>query len=120
MVNKINRKKVRLKKHERERNRYMGTSECPSLTVFKSDKHVYAQLIDDVKKVTLCSASTNDKDVKLDITNNIDAAKFVGKTIAEKATKLGVKNIVFDRSGYIYHGKVKALADAAREAGLVF
>ena len=120
MVSKVNRRKVRIKKHERIRNRFMGTPECPRLTVFKSDKHIYAQVIDDVAKKTLCSASTNDKDVKMDITNTVAAAAEIGKMIGEKAVSLGIKEVVFDRSGYLYHGKVKALADAAREAGLSF
>ena len=119
MVNKIDRKAIRVKKHQRERNRFMGTPECPRLTVFRSDKHMYAQIIDDVAKKTLCQASTL-KNTTLTHTNDIEAAKYVGKTIAEAATKLGISNVVFDRSGYIYHGKVKALADSAREAGLKF
>ncbi len=119
MVNKVNRDKVRIKKHQRQRNRFMGTPECPRLTVFRSDKHIYAQIIDDVKKVTLCHASTLKKD-NLAHTNDVEAAKFVGKAIAEEAKKLGIENVVFDRSGYIYHGKVAALADSAREAGLKF
>ena len=97
-----------------------GTPECPRLTVFKSDKHIYAQIIDDVARKTLCSASTNDKGVDLSITNNIGAASFVGKVIAERAKSKGIKQVVFDRSGYIFHGKVKALAEAARENGLEF
>lgn len=119
MVNKIDRKKIRVKKHERQRNRFMGTSICPRLTVFRSDKHMYAQVIDDEKRVTLCQASTlGNKELKH--TNDIEAAKYVGKTIGENATKLGITNVVFDRSGYLYHGKVKAVADSAREAGLKF
>ena len=120
MINKINRKKVRIKKHNRIRNRLSGTPDCPRLTVFKSDKHIYAQIIDDVSRKTLCSASTIDKGVDLSITNNIDAASFVGKVIAERAKTKGIKQVVFDRSGYIFHGKVKALAEAARENGLEF
>ena len=119
MVNKIDRKSIREKKHMRQRNRFMGTPECPRLTVFRSDKHMYAQLIDDEKRVTLCSASTLKKS-ELKHTNDIEAAKFVGKTIGENAVKLGITNVVFDRSGYVYHGKVKAVADSAREAGLKF
>ena len=119
MVNQINRKEIRVKKHERQRNRFMGTPECPRLTVFRSDKHMYAQIIDDVARKTLCSASTL-KNKDLAHTNDIEAAKFVGKTIGEAATKLGITNVVFDRSGYVYHGKVKAVADSAREAGLKF
>ena len=119
MVNKVNRKSVREKKHMRQRNRFMGTPECPRLTVFRSDKHMYAQIIDDVSRKTLCSASTL-KNSELAHTNDIDAAKYVGKTIGEAAIKLGITNVVFDRSGYVYHGKVKAVADSAREAGLKF
>ena len=119
MVNKVNKKAVRIKKHTRQRNRFMGTSECPRLTVFRSDKHMYAQIIDDISKKTLCSASTL-KNSGLTHTNDIEAAKYVGKTIGEAAIKLGITNVVFDRSGYIYHGKVKAVADSAREAGLKF
>ena len=120
MVNKINRHDIRVKKHKRERNRYMGTSDCPRLTVFKSDKHIYAQIIDDEAKKTLCSASTNDKGVDMKVTNTVEAATEIGKMIGKKAVEKGIKNVVFDRSGYIYHGKVKAIADGAREAGLVF
>ena len=119
MVNKINRKEIREKKHMRQRNRFMGTPECPRLTVFRSDKHMYAQIIDDVARKTLCSASTL-KNKELSHTNDIEAAKFEGKAIGEAATKLGITNVVFDRSGYVYHGKVKAVADSAREAGLKF
>ena len=119
MVNKINRKDIREKKHMRQRNRFMGTATCPRLTVFRSDKHMYAQIIDDEARKTLCSASTI-KNKDLAHTNDIEAAKFVGKTIGENAVKLGITNVVFDRSGYVYHGKVKAVADAARDAGLKF
>ena len=119
MVNKLVRKDVRIKKHDRERNRFMGTPECPRLTVFRSDKHMYAQIIDDVAKKTLCQASTL-KNTGLAHTNDTEAAKYVGKAIAEAAKAKGISNVVFDRSGYIYHGKVQALADSAREAGLKF
>ena len=119
MVNKINRKEIRIKKHQRERNCFMGTPECPRLTVFRSDKHMYAQIIDDVARKTLCQASTI-KSTGLNHTNDIEAAKYVGKAIGEAAVKLGITNVVFDRSGYLYHGKVQALADSAREAGLKF
>lgn len=119
MVKSINKKEVREKKHTRERNRFMGTSSCPRLTVFRSDKHIYAQIIDDETHKTLCSASTL-KETSLTHTNDVEAAKFVGKKIAEVAKVKGIENVVFDRSGYIYHGKVEALATAAREAGLKF
>ena len=119
MINKVNKKNVRVKKHTRERNRFLGTSECPRLTVFRSDKHMYAQIIDDVAMKTICSASTlKNKDLKH--TNDIEAAKFVGKTVALAAKQKGISKVVFDRSGYLYHGKIAALAESAREAGLKF
>ncbi len=120
MVSKKNKAELRLKKHARIRNRFSGTPERPRLSVFRSDKHMYAQIIDDVAGNTLCAASTLDKDAKLEITNNIEAAQYVGKAIAEKAMAKGIKTVVFDRGGFLYHGKVQALADAAREAGLEF
>ncbi|ETP71064.1 ribosomal protein L18, bacterial type [Lachnospiraceae bacterium JC7] len=120
MVSKRNKAELRQKKHVRLRNRLSGTPERPRLSVFRSDKHMYAQIIDDVAGNTLCAASTLDKDAKLDITNNIEAAQYVGKAIAEKAMAKGIKAVVFDRGGFLYHGKVQALADAAREAGLEF
>ncbi len=120
MVSKRNKAELRQKKHMRLRNRLSGTPERPRLSVFRSDKHMYAQIIDDVAGNTLCAASTLDKDAKLDITNNIEAAQYVGKAIAEKAMAKGIKTVVFDRGGFLYHGKVQALADAAREAGLEF
>ncbi len=120
MVSKRNKAELRQKKHQRLRNRLSGTPERPRLSVFRSDKHMYAQIIDDVAGNTLCAASTLDKDAKLEITNNIEAAQYVGKAIAEKAMAKGIKTVVFDRGGFLYHGKVQALADAAREAGLEF
>ena len=120
MVSKRNKAELRQKKHVRLRNRLSGTPERPRLSVFRSDKHMYAQVIDDVAGNTLCAASTLDKDAKLEITNNIEAAQYVGKAIAEKAMAKGIKTVVFDRGGFLYHGKVQALADAAREAGLEF
>jgi large subunit ribosomal protein L18 len=120
MVSKRNKAELRQKKHMRLRNRLSGTPERPRLSVFRSDKHMYAQVIDDVAGNTLCAASTLDKDAKLEITNNIEAAQYVGKAIAEKAMAKGIKTVVFDRGGFLYHGKVQALADAAREAGLEF
>ncbi|MBO5597201.1 MULTISPECIES: 50S ribosomal protein L18 [unclassified Oribacterium] len=120
MVSKRNKAELRQKKHQRLRNRLSGTPERPRLSVFRSDKHMYAQVIDDVAGNTLCAASTLDKDAKLEITNNIEAAQYVGKAIAEKAMAKGIKTVVFDRGGFLYHGKVQALADAAREAGLEF
>lgn len=120
MVSKVNRSEVRVEKHRRIRNTITGTSERPRLCVFRSNQHIYAQVIDDVKGTTLVSASTLDKDLNLEIKNNVEAAKAVGEAVAKKAADKGITTVVFDRGGYIYHGKVKALADAAREAGLVF
>ncbi len=122
MVSKKSRSEVRAGKHRRIRNRLSGTSECPRLAVFRSNNHMYAQIIDDTVGNTLVSASTLQKDVKanLEKTNNVDAAAYLGKVIAERAVEKGIKDVVFDRGGFIYHGKIQALADAAREAGLNF
>ncbi|MCR4716561.1 MAG: 50S ribosomal protein L18 [Lachnospiraceae bacterium] len=122
MINKKSRKEVRVKKHMRVRNRFSGTSERPRLAVYRSNNHMYAQIIDDTVGNTLVSASTLQKDVKasLEKTNDVDAAAVVGKIVAERALEKGIKTVVFDRGGFIYQGKVKALADAAREAGLEF
>ena len=122
MVSKESRTKVRLKKHKRIRHRFSGTAERPRLAVFRSNNHMYAQIIDDSVGNTLVAASTLQKDVKAELekTNNVDAAAYLGKVIAEKALEKGIKEVVFDRGGFIYQGKVKALADAAREAGLEF
>ena len=122
MVSKESRSKVRVKKHERLRNRFAGTAERPRLAVFRSNNHMYAQIIDDTVGNTLVSASTLEKDVKAELekTNDVAAAAYVGKVIAEKAKAKGINTVVFDRGGFIYQGKVKALADAAREAGLEF
>ena len=117
MVSKKARSEVRVKKHMKIRNRFSGTSECPRLAVFRSNKHMYAQIIDDKAQNTLVSASTLQKDVKanLEKTNNVEAAAYLGKVIAERALEKGIKDVVFDRGGFIYHGKIQALADAARE-----
>ena len=120
MLNKINRNENRIKRHKRIRNHISGTSMKPRLPVYRSSKHIYAQLIDDEAGNTLLSASTLDKGLNLENTGNIEAAKSVGESIAKKALEKGIEEVVFDRSGYIFHGKIKALADAAREAGLKF
>ena len=122
MVNKQSRSKVRAKKHLKIRNRFHGTAQRPRLAVFRSNNHMYAQIIDDTVGNTLVSASTLEKDVKAELnkTNDVEAAAVVGKTIAKKAIEKGITNVVFDRGGFIYQGKVQALADAAREAGLDF
>ena len=122
MVSKRNKAELRQKKHERLRNRFSGTPERPRLSVFRSDKHMYAQIIDDTVGNTLVSASTLDKDIKAELekTNNVDAAAKLGTVIAKKALDKGISTVVFDRGGFIYAGKVKALAEAAREAGLDF
>ena len=122
MIKKNSRQDVRVKKHNRMRNRFSGTAERPRLAVFRSNNHMYAQIIDDTVGNTLAAASTLDKDVKdkLEKTNNVEAAKYLGTVIAKKALDKGIKVVVFDRGGFIYQGKVAALADAAREAGLQF
>ena len=122
MIKKESRQKARVKKHLRIRKRFSGTAERPRLSVFRSNKHIYAQLIDDEAGNTLASASTLDKNIgsSLDNTDDVEAATAVGKAIAQKALDKGIKTVVFDRGGYIYQGKVAALADAAREAGLEF
>ncbi len=122
MVKKTARSVVRENKHRRIRSRLAGTPEKPRLAVFRSNNHMYAQVIDDEAGNTIVSASTVQEDVKkgLDKTNNVEAAKKLGEVIAKKALDNGIKTVVFDRGGYIYQGKVKALAEAAREAGLEF
>ena len=122
MVSKESRTKIREKKHRRQRNRFSGTAERPRLAVFRSNNHMYAQIIDDPVGNTLVSACTRPKDVKAELekTNNVDAAAYLGTVIAKKALEKGITTVVFDRGGFIYQGKVKALADAAREAGLEF
>lgn len=121
MFKKTSRNELRQIKHKRVRKKVFGTAETPRLCVYKSLNHIYAQIIDDEKGVTLAAASTLDKDLQgLSSTSNIEAAKQVGASIAEKALAKGITSVVFDRSGYKYHGKLAALADAAREKGLNF
>ena len=122
MVSKESRTEIRVKKHRRMRNRFSGTAERPRLAVFRSNNHMYAQIIDDTVGNTLVAASTLDKDVKAELekTNNVEAAAYLGTVIAKKALDKGITTVVFDRGGFIYQGKIAALADAAREAGLEF
>ena len=122
MVSKVSRSKVREEKHRRMRRHIIGTPERPRMAVFRSNNHMYVQIIDDVAQTTLVSASTLQKDVKekLEKTNDVAAAAYLGTVIAKKAQEAGIKSVVFDRGGFIYQGKIQALADAAREAGLKF
>lgn len=122
MVSKVSRSKVREEKHRRMRRHIIGTPERPRMAVFRSNNHMYVQIIDDVAKTTLVSASTLQKDVKekLEKTNDVAAAAYLGTVIAKKAQEAGIKSVVFDRGGFIYQGEIQALADAAREAGLEF
>lgn len=122
MIKKASSQKIRAKRHKNLRYKFSGTAEKPRLCVFRSNKHIYAQIIDDTKGHTLASASTMEKAVseKLEKTSNVEAAKVVGEVIGKRAVELGISTVVFDRGGYIYHGKVATLADAAREAGLQF
>ncbi|MFZ2179474.1 MAG: 50S ribosomal protein L18 [Blautia wexlerae] len=122
MVNKTSRAKIRENKHRRLRHHLNGTATTPRLAVFRSNKHIYAQIIDDTVGKTLVSASTLQKEVRAELENTDDvaAAAHLGTVIGKKAVEAGIESVVFDRGGYIYHGKVKALADAAREAGLKF
>ena len=122
MVSKESRTKVRLNKHRKIRNRFAGTAERPRLAVFRSNNHIYAQIIDDTVGNTLVAASTMEKEIKAGVekTNDVAAAAAVGTAIAKKALEKGITKVVFDRGGFIYQGKIKALADAAREAGLEF
>ena len=119
MVKNVNKNAMRLKRHVRVRGKISGTPECPRLNVFRSNANIYAQIIDDVNGVTLVSANTLEKDFE-GATGNIEAAKKVGAALAERAKAKGIEQVVFDRGGYIYHGRVAALAEGAREAGLEF
>ena len=122
MINKKSRAEVRIKKHKRIRNRFSGTAQRPRLSVFRSNHHMYAQIIDDTVGNTLVSASTLEKDIKAELekTNNVDAAAHLGTVIGKRAIEKGITEVVFDRGGFLYHGKNAALAEAAREAGLKF
>ena len=120
MLSKINRKEVTRKRHYRLRRRLVGSSERPRLAVYRSGKHIYAQLIDDLKSVTLASASTLDKELRTSSGANIEAARKVGEMVAKRAQAAGITSVIFDRGGNLYHGRIAALAEAAREAGLDF
>ncbi len=118
MIKKESRNKARVRRHLRVRKRIHGTAECPRLNVFRSNAHIHAQIIDDVKGITLVSCSS--VSLKLENGSNVEAAKKVGAELAKLAVSKGIEEVVFDRSGYLYHGRVKALAEAARENGLKF
>ena len=120
MIKKVSRNEMRVSRHERIRKDLAGTAERPRLNVFRSNANITAQIIDDEKGVTLVSASTLEKELKITNGGNVEAAKLIGAEIAKRAKKAKIKEVVFDRGGYLYHGRVKALADAARENGLEF
>lgn len=120
MIKKVNRNEVRKARHERVRSKVSGTASVPRLNVFRSNCNIFAQIIDDVKGETLVSASSIDKELSLENGGNVDAAARVGELLAKRAKKANITNVVFDRGGYLYHGRVKALAEAARENGLNF
>ena len=120
MFHKATKNEVRSRVHERIRRRLRGTTERPRLAVFRSIAHIYAQVIDDAKGVTIVAASSNEKGSKKRAGGNVATAKEIGRQVAERAKEKGINKVVFDRGGYVYHGRVKALADAAREAGLEF
>ncbi|KYH35194.1 50S ribosomal protein L18 [Clostridium tepidiprofundi DSM 19306] len=120
MSKKVSRSQARVRRHIRIRKKISGTAERPRLSVFRSEKNIYAQLIDDSVGNTIVSASTKDKDFSAKVGSNKEAARLVGESIAKKALDKGITEVVFDRGGYIYHGRIKELADAAREAGLKF
>lgn len=119
MVNKPDKNKARLKRHRRVRGKISGTASCPRLNVFRSNQHIYAQIIDDVNGVTLAAASSKEKDFEGNGSNK-EAAKKVGLTVGKRAADKGITEVVFDRGGYLYHGRIKELADGARESGLKF
>ena len=120
MIKKVSRNEMRQARHTRVRNKVSGTTEVPRLNVFRSNNNIFAQIIDDEKAVTLVSASSIDKELKLENGGNIEAAKKVGELLAKRAKKAKINKVTFDRGGYLYHGRVKALAEAARENGLEF
>lgn len=120
MIKKVVRNDVRKARHARVRNKVEGTTLIPRLNVFRSNSNIFAQIIDDEKKVTLVSASSIDKELKLENGSNVEAALKVGELLAKRAKKAKITKVVFDRGGYLYHGRVKALAEAARENGLEF
>ncbi|TFJ92858.1 50S ribosomal protein L18 [Lentibacillus salicampi] len=120
MITKPDKNDLRKKRHSRVRKNIFGTEDRPRLNVYRSNKHIYAQLIDDINGVTLASASTTDNELSLEATGNVEAAEQVGALVAKRAKDKGHQSVVFDRGGYLYHGRIKALADAAREAGLEF
>ena len=120
MLKKADKNANRLQRHKRVRRKITGTTQRPRLSVYRSEKNIYAQIIDDVNAVTLVSASTIDKDLKVKAGGNKEAAKMVGAMIAKRAIEKGITEVVFDRGGYLYHGRVQVLAEAAREAGLKF
>lgn len=120
MITKLDKNASRKKRHARVRAKLSGTSTRPRLNVFRSNQHIYAQVIDDLNGVTLASASTLDKDLNLESSSNVEAAQKVGEMVAKRAVEKGITSVVFDRGGYLYHGRIQALADAARENGLQF
>lgn len=120
MLSKTNRKENTRKRHYRLRRRLAGTSERPRLSVHRSGKHIYAQIIDDIRSVTVVAASTLDKELRSQSGANVDAARRVGELVAQRAQAAGITSVVFDRGGFLYHGRIAALADGAREAGLEF
>lgn len=120
MISKISRNEMRVERHKRIRENLAGTAERPRLNVFRSNANITAQIIDDEKGVTLVSASTLESDLKIKNGGNVEAAKLIGEEIAKRAKKAKITKVVFDRGGYLYHGRVKALAEAARENGLEF
>lgn len=120
MINKQNKNEVRAKRHLRVRSKVHGTAACPRLNVYRSTSHIYAQVIDDEKGVTLASCSTLGKDVDVKGKTKVEAAELIGENVAKKALSKGIETVVFDRGGYLYIGRVKALAEGARKAGLKF